>query len=523
MKKFYLTLCFLVFLSNSLAQTVVSTKIFSQGAGPGGKVAIKIHLPSAGRYTGNLAPVVVYIPGSNDKDGITPFPPEQHLALLGFIEIQLNFPGGTNSDGIYDNRGSFCLSSLKDIIRFASGLKPDTAGKTLSMYANPIVPMNNNVGIIGISNGGNAALATSGLYADSIPNLAWILNWESPVGDGMPDIGAGAYNTGGNPILNPAYNDTTGIFNFSSLKWIDTVSIGNNLHGGFYFDINNNSLVDWGVDYVIRPYTVITQWGQKAFSSVASVMYAYNNGIYPSSPPPHLPDSIQTKAFWHWRNGEYWIDSVVNKMPQLMFMVIGTDTDHAQAAHDHPHVLLQYEKFRSAGARFVRLNPDRSYVEYILGTPAPIATDNPAFTICNHLTIRNAMEPDNSLLKNILNKDSILIAAGACELADRTFYNDTSANINNILTNNTDFFVENNFDILIYPNPFSETATLKISNWKNQSFELKIFDVFGKTVFQSEIKNQKSLILNLNLPNGIYFLQVKGNNFIQTKKMEVIK
>ncbi|OFX38127.1 MAG: hypothetical protein A2X08_08950 [Bacteroidetes bacterium GWA2_32_17] len=75
----------------------------------------------------------------------------------------------------------------------------------------------------------------------------------------------------------------------------------------------------------------------------------------------------------------------------------------------------------------------------------------------------------------------------------------------------------------IYPNPFSETTTLEITNWQNQNYDLKIYDVFGKCVYQSKILNQKSLILNLNLPNGIYFLQVKGNNFIQTKKMEVIK
>lgn len=83
---------------------------------------------------------------------------------------------------------------------------------------------------------------------------------------------------------------------------------------------------------------------------------------------------------------------------------------------------------------------------------------------------------------------------------------------------------ENNIShkhLSIYPNPFNETTTIEITNEKNQNYELKIFDVFGKTLYQSEITNQKSEI-HLDLLNGIYFLQVIGNNFIQTKKIEVI-
>ncbi|OFX38128.1 MAG: hypothetical protein A2X08_08955 [Bacteroidetes bacterium GWA2_32_17] len=78
-------------------------------------------------------------------------------------------------------------------------------------------------------------------------------------------------------------------------------------------------------------------------------------------------------------------------------------------------------------------------------------------------------------------------------------------------------------NISVYPNPTNGDLRITINDKWLKNAELKIFDAFGKNVYQSKILNLKSLILNLNLPNGIYFLQVKGNNFLQTKKLEVIK
>ena len=106
---------------------------------------------------------------------------------------------------------------------------------------------------------------------------------------------------------------------------------------------------------------------------------------------------------------------------------------------------------------------------------------------------------------------------------------------NNIVKENN-----NSEEISIYPNPFSETTTLEITNWQNQNYDLKIFDIFGKTVYQSTINKSTPLsfgeslsriggrsgvrsIINLNLPNGMYLLQIKNDNFIQTKKLEIIK
>ncbi|MEK6614704.1 MAG: T9SS type A sorting domain-containing protein [Bacteroidota bacterium] len=80
----------------------------------------------------------------------------------------------------------------------------------------------------------------------------------------------------------------------------------------------------------------------------------------------------------------------------------------------------------------------------------------------------------------------------------------------------------NLFDI--FPNPAANTVSLRITNTlvNGHGYELKIFDMIGSVVFQ-KTSNLKPQILNLDLPNGIYFLQIKSDDFIQTKKIEIIR
>ncbi len=82
-----------------------------------------------------------------------------------------------------------------------------------------------------------------------------------------------------------------------------------------------------------------------------------------------------------------------------------------------------------------------------------------------------------------------------------------------------------NTDVLnIYPNPFSESATIEI---KDYSFGMKglkiiIYDLVGKEVFKSEIRNPKSEIKRGNLPAGIFFYKIlTPEGIIQTGKVIV--
>jgi len=72
-------------------------------------------------------------------------------------------------------------------------------------------------------------------------------------------------------------------------------------------------------------------------------------------------------------------------------------------------------------------------------------------------------------------------------------------------------------NVQIYPNPFCESAVLIIENWstlQTKSAELKIYDLLGREIQKSEIRNQKSEISRGNMNEGLYFFTISSNNEI---------
>ncbi len=77
-----------------------------------------------------------------------------------------------------------------------------------------------------------------------------------------------------------------------------------------------------------------------------------------------------------------------------------------------------------------------------------------------------------------------------------------------------------NVKVKIYPNPFSNSTTIEITDGIIKNYELTIFDLFGKEVKQYEISSSKTEISRDNLPSGMYFYQVKNKNqFISSGKL----
>jgi len=419
------TIAMIFLLHEALSQPIapLSTFVPSDAGGSEG-LYCEIYLPPTPRYAEG-APVVVRVPGGWEAKGITA--PERHLISAGFIQILFNFPGGgagtKKSGGDYDERGENCIRALRDIVLFAMGQKTDKDGKYLGGLTGGITPLYSNVGLCGWSNGGNAAITTAGAFAHDLVGLAWIANWESPVGDGMPNVEAGEKGQ-----VNPAYDPNTGTWDYSRLAFSDTLTVSNQtplVKGGFYFDLNSNSIFDTS-DFKPNAY-VFTTGMTKAYYSLRLRTEAENRGLIPVSAPTTLATVEETRAFWLFRNGENWIEAAITGNANLLFMVTASEEDHVQGAPDHPHILIQYEAFRNAGARFVRLNPDRAYVEAIGEFSCPQAVDNPAFISYDHLSIRTAVEPEELDYNLIVN-------AGVIELADRTQISEISAQLDSVLS-----------------------------------------------------------------------------------------
>ncbi len=79
-----------------------------------------------------------------------------------------------------------------------------------------------------------------------------------------------------------------------------------------------------------------------------------------------------------------------------------------------------------------------------------------------------------------------------------------------------------------YPNPFNPSTTIRFSLPKSQEVTLRVFDISGKEVallISGKVTGgNNSIKFNAgNLPSGIYIYRLEAGNFIQSKKMILIK
>lgn len=79
-----------------------------------------------------------------------------------------------------------------------------------------------------------------------------------------------------------------------------------------------------------------------------------------------------------------------------------------------------------------------------------------------------------------------------------------------------------------YPNPFNSTSVIKYSIPKSSQVTLKIFNTLGEeiAILVNEEKPVGTYELNwkaANLPSGVYFYQLRAGDFVQTRKMILLK
>jgi hypothetical protein len=393
----------------------VFVRIPSRAAGDTG-IAATVLIPRQPRFADG-APVVIHVAGGVQAGGARGRP---EYVQHGFIEIHFAFPGGgfgeDRSGGTYDFRGPNCARALADVIRFA--ISPALAAKVNGMKV-----LTNNVGIVGSSHGGNACGVAMAKHGSEFPNLAWYASMESPYGEGAANVELGGHESG----VNPAYDPATGALDLSRLAWSSELSPGlfrkpmladtRQLKGAFYFDINGKLPVNCFVGDAGS--------GLKAWYSPRILAEAERRHLITGTKPEHIPTLEQAREFWQWRDATPGIPAAVRNCDKLAVIVYANERDHVQADPAHTHILTQVEGFRQAGARFVRLNPDRAYVERIAPSAARFA-DNPAGKTWTRANIRDGLEPSSLPI-------GIYMQAAVCELADRTHAGNWSPNLNAVL------------------------------------------------------------------------------------------
>jgi len=127
--------------------------------------------------------------------------------------------------------------------------------------------------------------------------------------------------------------------------------------------------------------------------------------------------------------------------------------------------------------------------------------------------------PENELLL-VTNPDGILYGYLAKEIF--LFYsNPTIVRSENNLTNGFNLFQN-------FPNPFNPTTTISYSIKEKGFVQLKVHDVLGKEILTliNEEKPQGKYSVKFNgnnLPSGVYFYTLRVNNYVQSRKMVLLR
>jgi photosystem II stability/assembly factor-like uncharacterized protein len=87
----------------------------------------------------------------------------------------------------------------------------------------------------------------------------------------------------------------------------------------------------------------------------------------------------------------------------------------------------------------------------------------------------------------------------------------------------TEFLLSNNF-----PNPFNPSTKIKYTVVQTSQVQIKVFDVLGNEIstLVNEEKPAGAYELNwnaVNLPSGVYFYQLRSGDFVETRKMVLMK
>lgn len=76
------------------------------------------------------------------------------------------------------------------------------------------------------------------------------------------------------------------------------------------------------------------------------------------------------------------------------------------------------------------------------------------------------------------------------------------------------------YDFSVYPNPVIHKLSVQANSNKDEIIGIKVFDLTGKTVISQQFNDSRNQV-NIDmsgLPESMYYLQIKGENFSETKK-----
>lgn len=184
----------------------------------------------------------------------------------------------------------------------------------------------------------------------------------------------------------------------------------------------------------------------------------------------------------------------------------------------------------TAGTETYTITPTGPSPTFCAGTASTLTVTIEPVTVAPIITVNGSTFTSNILTGNqwYLNGNIIPGATGSTYTATvNGVYTDVvttngcpSAHSNSITLSNVGIpDIEGINSISIYPNPSNGIFNIDINSTRNLTINVKIFDVLGQLVDESEIKNFKSTIDLTSKANGMYFIQINCNGSTYNTKI----
>jgi hypothetical protein len=370
----------------ALQEQTRTTEIDSEGL----KIAVMILSPRQPRYSEGAGVVVVASPIFTETNG---FMTDPDLASLGLVQVSYLWPGATDastgarSTGTFDYGGDQSVSILRDVIRFAANRIADVNGRYIvSMTSVP--PLVGEVGVYAFSDAGIDAIRAFSLYGSQLQGLGYFIGREVPTVDTISCLELGTYTAAGQPAYNPfynypaAYSSSSLALNFANLRWDPAyTSSFSKAVGRPYLDLDGDGSLGSG-DYIFDGQIPV-MFGKRYYSTALTAALLANGALTEAAWPGDLATPQEAAQAWKIRQTPGLFAALQENeiVKDMKVMLVFARDEHAQVALDKPHIHQLYQGFRFEARLWVRLNPDRAYVESMFlasGPGSPGSTRTPS-------------------------------------------------------------------------------------------------------------------------------------------------
>ena len=340
--------------------------------------------PETPRYAEGAGVVVVASPIFTETNG---FITDPDLTSLGLIQVSYLWPGktdpgtGARSSGAFDYGGEHSVNILRDVIRFAANRMADGNGRYIVSMTS-VLPLVGEVGVYAFSDAGVAAIRAFSLYGSQLQGLGYFIGREIPTVDTLSCLETGHFSTSGQAVHNPfyvyptSYSTTVLTLNYTNVRWDPAyTSDYSEAVGRPYLDLDGSGSLGSG-DFVFDGQ-VPFMFGKLYYSTALTASLLANGALSLDAWPADLAAPQEAAQAWQIRQLPGLFVALQNNeiLKNLKVMLVFAQTDHAQVAQDKPHIHQLYQGLRFESRLWVRLNPDRAYVEAAFQTAGPASRE----------------------------------------------------------------------------------------------------------------------------------------------------